>query len=953
MAAAASADVFESGLLAVPTEVMEGYVRRKPHNPSKSLFRSSSNRWNNRYLVLHEGTLHYYAKKGYPNAKRSYALLPGCTVIGPTNNPSHGLWTFQISFPESYTRSAASPAGDLDAAHNCSGMTSASCMLEGLDELGEDDELQSPPHAAGDNTSFDFRQQSTSSLETTHDSKGLQQHLGSMRREKAMRKAEHRRTKKVGKLEKKFEKTKKKERTRVAEFGVISRKECETWVGAIKSAILAMQPKEADQSSAFDDLKVPHMLDRKSSMVLTSPSQGIVPEEFLPNLQKTAVSKKRPEKIARQGMEGVDPTLSGSVSNLAVTDTASIGGDGRGPGLLQLPPLGPKYCVHAVDGNMVIYREIGERGLPTTKERIDAAQAYNEAVALGAIVGIVSAIALYCAGVGSPFQFLFGLGLALATLYFRVDRHELRDDVERHYMTTQIVRGSPSSIFETIMSEEQRPYWDAATTYFEILEKRDEHCDVIRMIQRPVWISSISMWSRSRELVLLRYWRRERDGSYFVFHQSTDHEKAPVRSEFVRGNVSSSAWVITPPTDLRQNGGRLTCRVTFLIDYDAKGLAHWLNKLGGFDDVFALPFLRNAVSLADALKARDYGTGGIEIEDTVGVMSPTTPGMGLGMSTMSKMRTMNTLRRRHSTTDMVDLQAYEVNYEGIVTGIRQKTVSAEPDSFYEMDACSFKVRGPNYGKDGDKTKIPAAPAGFHLVAFDVYNFEDGDERFNLGSREGSFPNRYRKLPEGRDGKFTYVINLIIPAKFGNMAVVMCFQPEDPMWRTSEALVYKMFRKMMDGDDATRKQRFKLLPQVVEGPYIIRKTVPVKPALVANKGLMCPFHKAEHYFEVDVDITSDSTAKYITKLALGYSASIVVDIAFLVEGREATELPEAVSGVIRFNRLDLKQHKVVAPGGSLGYTEVKGRSPHGEPPAKNDNSVRKRNTKVLRHVSEEV
>lgn len=24
---------------------------------------------------------------GYPDAKRSYALLPGCTVKGPTNNP--------------------------------------------------------------------------------------------------------------------------------------------------------------------------------------------------------------------------------------------------------------------------------------------------------------------------------------------------------------------------------------------------------------------------------------------------------------------------------------------------------------------------------------------------------------------------------------------------------------------------------------------------------------------------------------------------------------------------------------------------------------------------------------------------------------------------------------------------------------------------------------------------
>ena len=82
--------------------------------------------------------------------------------------------------------------------------------------------------------------------------------------------------------------------------------------------------------------------------------------------------------------------------------------------------------------------------------------------------------------------------------------------------------------------------------------------------------------------------------------------------EFVRGHISSSCWIITPPTDLRGDAlGRLTCRVTYMIHYDAGGIAHWLNKLGGFDDVFSTPWLRTAVSLADALKTRDYETGGL------------------------------------------------------------------------------------------------------------------------------------------------------------------------------------------------------------------------------------------------------------------------------------------------------------------------------------------------------
>ena len=47
-----------------------------------------------------------------------------------------------------------------------------------------------------------------------------------------------------------------------------------------------------------------------------------------------------------------------------------------------------------------------------------------------------------------------------------------------------------------------------------------------------------------------------------------------------------------------------------MMHYDAKGIAGWLYKLGGFDDAFVLPFLRAVVCLKDALKARDYASGG-------------------------------------------------------------------------------------------------------------------------------------------------------------------------------------------------------------------------------------------------------------------------------------------------------------------------------------------------------
>lgn len=110
----------------------------------------------------------------------------------------------------------------------------------------------------------------------------------------------------------------------------------------------------------------------------------------------------------------------------------------------------------------------------------------------------------------------------------------------------------------------------------------------------------------------------------------------------------------------------------------------------------------------------------------------------------------------------------------------------------------------------------------------------------------------------------------------------------------------------------------------------------------------------------MDITSDSKANYITKLALGYSTSIVVDIAFLVEAQADDEVAESIDGVVRFNRINLTTHKYISAGSSLGYRQVVPRASTSTPNA-NEKPVslarrRKQESPAhisLRHVSEEV
>eukprot|EP00041_Stephanoeca_diplocostata_P025595 m.673238 g.673238 ORF g.673238 m.673238 type:complete len:973 (-) comp22780_c0_seq1:278-3196(-) len=931
---------------------MEGYVMRKPIM-QKSGFHLFSHRssWHHRYLVLHMNTLHYYQKKGDATPRRTYALMPGCTVLGPTMNTSQGLWTFQISFPDEYTRQV-------------SRTSLMSLDVSNRSQNEEPEECGSGRH----NSCSSDKEDATSTMP-----EGKSASTGKLLQQRRGRSAK-RQQKKLDKLERltnavSSPDTTPKSRKSIAEFGVMSKDLCQKWVDSLRVSIEGRKPAPAgntpvavgqqasdqranklavprvdghqsvgvvpheigasatnkklmeslrDNSDAFQDAS---SLASRFATLPKNSSGNVFADHRLPSDETIASTSSKNDRVPSLDMSGQDERVDpGSNVNFSGTPRSD---------LLQ---AGPRYVVHGVEGHMVIYRELSEMGLPTFQERNDDAKLYNETIILGAVVGFTTSVLMHFAGVGSPFQFVIGLIMAFVAIYVRVNKIERATDVERPTLQTSvIVRGTPAKIFNVLVSDEARPYWDVASSSHTVLEKRDDHCDIVHIIQRPVWLAPFCLWSRARELVLLRYWRRERDGSYYVFFQSTEHKDAPITDQFIRGNMPSAAWIITPRREQEGDvGNPPTSKVTFMIRYDAGGIASWLNKLGGFDDTFLLPFLRSVICLSDALKSKDYGinlsanvTGEMSSthEEDASVVSslPASPRTGLSPSSstagVADSGCASKFRSRLST---VDLQKTQVNHAGIVTGITTRSVSTAVGSYAEVDATKFTIRGPQYLTN--KAKINSAPAAFHLVAFDVYSFERSDDRYDVGSRKGSYPWRFKNEVQGKTSRFTYVINLILPSA-DNVCCVMCFQPEDPQWDTSDEPVYKLFRKFIDADEEFQKKRFKLIPQIVQGNYLIRKTVPCKPALVANKGLTVPFIRNPHYFEVDIDVSSDTTARFITKMCLGMSKSIVVDIAFLIESKDEDELPEAVLGTIRFNRLDLKTFKRIVPGESLGYNRA--------------------------------
>jgi hypothetical protein len=116
---------------------------------------------------------------------------------------------------------------------------------------------------------------------------------------------------------------------------------------------------------------------------------------------------------------------------------------------------------------------------------------------------------------------------------------------------------------------------------------------------------------------------------------------------------------------------------------------------------------------------------------------------------------------------------------------------------------------------------------------------------------------------------------------------------------------------IEGDAAKRTSRFKFIPRVHEGSWMVRKGVGQTPVIMGNK-LTQTYHsdKAGNYIEVAIDVGSSSVAGSVLKLVQSYAKTIAVEMNFLLEAQSEKELPEVMWGGVGISHIDLKQVEAV-------------------------------------------
>uniref|UniRef100_A0A2P2L3K3 Lipid binding protein n=2 Tax=Rhizophora mucronata TaxID=61149 RepID=A0A2P2L3K3_RHIMU len=455
-----------------------------------------------------------------------------------------------------------------------------------------------------------------------------------------------------------------------------------------------------------------------------------------------------------------------------------------------------------------------------------------------------------------------------------------------------VVEASCEEIFELVMSMDGTRFeWDCSFQYGSLVEDVDGHTAILYHRLQLDWFTTF-VWPR--DLCYVRYWRRNDDGSYVVLFRSREHENCGPQPGYVRAHLESGGFNISP---LKPWNGRPRTQVQHLMQIDLKGwgvgyipsfqqhcLLQMLNSVAGLREWFAQTDERGAppripvmVNMASAsvskknLKAQDSTVHPRFSLDQLNAASRNSAMMDEYSDEDEEFQIAEEEREAYSIKHDNDLKktaleepADQLDLSCFSGNLRRDDRDNARDCWRISDGKNFRVRSKNFCYD--KSKISAGKHLMDLVAVDW--FKDTKRMDHVARRQGCAAQ-----VASEKGLFSIIFNLQVP---GSMHYSMVFY-----FVTKELVPGSLLQRFVDGDDEFRNSRFKLIPSVPKGSWIVRQSVGSTPCLL-GKAVDCNYIHGSSYLEVDVDIGSSTVANGVLGLVIGVITTLVVDMAFLVQ-----------------------------------------------------------------------
>ncbi|XP_061375754.1 protein ENHANCED DISEASE RESISTANCE 2-like [Gastrolobium bilobum] len=492
-----------------------------------------------------------------------------------------------------------------------------------------------------------------------------------------------------------------------------------------------------------------------------------------------------------------------------------------------------------------------------------------------------------------------------------------------------VIDATADTVFEVLLNPDpqKRNEWDMLMCDLEMVDSYDGHFDVVYGTYDPKYLS---WWHSKQDFVFSRRWFRGQDGTYTILQFPALHKKKPQRSGYRRAKINPSSWEIRNlNTHTASNSPR--CLVTHTLEIHSASWHRWRNnRCSIFERSIPYALLCQVAGLKEYIAANPA----LHRENATTIVHPKNSDVSISSTEYEdevQDEFYDAVTAESSSSDeesgddeKLDLKASRVKLKNVswaITTLALKRTAA-PDLSEELDPhvnpvtihpsdfygslgkgkddkdtnCwtspsgkGFMIRGKTYLKDS--SKVVGGDPLLRLVAVDWFTMGKSVDKIALHPRCLVQSEAGKKLP------FILVINLQVPAK-PNYSLVLYYAADRPINKDS------LLAKFVDGSDVFRDSRFKLIPSIVEGYWMVKRAVGTKACLL-GKAVTCKYFRQDNFLEIDVDIGSSSVARSVIGFVLGYVTSLVVDLAILIEAKEESELPEYILGTVRLNRLKLE------------------------------------------------
>eukprot|EP00268_Persea_americana_P012749 TRINITY_DN15457_c0_g1_i1.p1 TRINITY_DN15457_c0_g1~~TRINITY_DN15457_c0_g1_i1.p1 ORF type:complete len:741 (-),score=151.12 TRINITY_DN15457_c0_g1_i1:164-2386(-) len=488
-----------------------------------------------------------------------------------------------------------------------------------------------------------------------------------------------------------------------------------------------------------------------------------------------------------------------------------------------------------------------------------------------------------------------------------------------------VIDANLDTVFEVVCSVDRhkRYEWDVLTGDLELIDSVNGHFDVIYGTYDTKYLSQ---WHSKRDFVFSRQWFRGQDGSYTILQFPAVHKKKPPRPGYRRIKINPSIWEIRRLNPLLTSSAD-KCLVTHMMEIHSSGWGRWKKRyFSKFEKTIPYVLLCQVAGLREFFQANPALTSDspttilhskmssssssfVDFEDSeVGdqfydaiaaePLEDDDSDDDEEQSLDGKVKLKNVswaiaslaLKRSSALAASSELDAHsapiQLDASQFHGSMHQGKDESDTNCWTSPSGHGFMIRGKTYLTD--YAKVMGGDPLLKLLAVDWFTADNNIDGVALDPKCLVQSEAAKKLP------FILVINLQVPAK-PNYSLILYYGADKPINKGS------LLSRFVDGTDMYRDARFKLIPSIVEGYWMVKRAVGSKACLL-GKAVTCKYLRQDNFLEIDVDIGSSSVARSIINLVLGYVTSIVVDLAILIEAKEENELPEFILGTVRLNRV---------------------------------------------------